>query len=77
MHKQKITFLALFGFAIFLLLLGACAGSGGNQSSGAPAGAGSSPTMVTNQIANSPAAVRSNAGNMANAAAANAGQANH
>lgn len=68
--RQKITFLFLAVFAVSVIFAAACSGgSTGNQTTTNGANAGRSPMMVTNQSANSPAAVGSNAGNMANAAA--------
>ncbi|HEX8395819.1 MAG TPA: hypothetical protein VF644_00095 [Pyrinomonadaceae bacterium] len=71
--RQKITFLLLSVFTLSLLFIVACSGSStGNQAqTNSRANAGGSPSMVSNQTANSPTAVGSNANNMANAAHAN------
>ncbi|HEX8194666.1 MAG TPA: hypothetical protein VF571_00525 [Pyrinomonadaceae bacterium] len=70
--RQKITFLLLSVFTLSLIFIVACTGSStGNQTQTNSATVAKSPTMVSNQIANSPTAVGSNANNMANAAHAN------
>ena len=71
--RQKITFLLLSVFTVSLLFIAACSGSstGNGAQTNGRANAVGSPTMVTNQVANTPAAVGSNANSMANAAHAN------
>lgn len=66
--RQKITFLLLSVFTLSLLFIVACSGSSTGSQTNGRANAGGSPTMVTNQVANTPAAVGGNANSMANAA---------